>query len=243
MGWVRIEDKFPENVKVTPLSPAAKWFHVEALCFVSRNLTDGFIPSAMAKRMGWSKHAKQLVEAGLWEVVDGGWEIHDYLEYNPSKEEVEEKARQKAEAGRKGGKQRASNAQAGAWDSASDSLQADGKQNSSPIPSHPLEIDQAREWAEAPGLYRSLMEAGIQRTPERWVESWLDRGRTPDHIRDAIGRMREKGASNTRYIDAILERETTKPVRSTPQGQNNGGRPSWMPKPDEQRIAQMRVVS
>ena len=92
MGWVRIEDKFPENVKVSALSPAAKWFHVEALCYASRNLTDGFVPDHIAKRLGWSKYAKSLVAAGVWEVVEGGWQIHDYLDYNPSKQEIEQKA-------------------------------------------------------------------------------------------------------------------------------------------------------
>lgn len=242
MGWVRIEDKFPENVKVSALSSAAKWFHVEALCYASRNLTDGFVPAHIAKRLGWSKYAKSLVAAGVWEVVEGGWQIHDYLDYNPSKQEIEQKAKQKAEAGRKGGQQKASNALAGASGSASDSLEADAKQNSSPIPSLPIEIDLAREWPEAPSLYGALANAGIQRTPERWVESWLDRGRTADHIRDAIGRMREAGASNTRYLDAILERETTKPVRSKPVQGSNGGRPSWMEPVDEARLAKMRVV-
>lgn len=30
----------------------------------------------------------QLVAAGLWEPMEGGWQIHDYLDYNPSRDQV-----------------------------------------------------------------------------------------------------------------------------------------------------------
>src|SRR5690606_8367123 len=30
-----------------------------------------------------------LVQAGLWEEVEGGYRVHDYLDYQPSREEVE----------------------------------------------------------------------------------------------------------------------------------------------------------
>lgn len=41
-----------------------------------------------------------MVNAGLWEVVDGGYVVHDYLDYNPSKDEV----LAHKEASRRGGK-------------------------------------------------------------------------------------------------------------------------------------------
>lgn len=34
-----------------------------------------------------------LVEAGLWEAVDGGYQIHDYDQYQPTREQVEERER------------------------------------------------------------------------------------------------------------------------------------------------------
>ena len=44
-----------------------------------------------------------LVEAGLWEEVPGGYRVHDYLDYQPSKDEVITEREKKREAGRKGG--------------------------------------------------------------------------------------------------------------------------------------------
>jgi len=34
------------------------------------------------------KFVAELVEAGLWEVTDNGWELHDFLDYQPSKAQV-----------------------------------------------------------------------------------------------------------------------------------------------------------
>lgn len=89
MPWLRIDDGMVEHLKVASLSDAAFRVHVEALSFCARNLTDGHIPEAIAKNRGWSRKARELIRAGLWHAVEGGHEIHDYLEYNPSREQVE----------------------------------------------------------------------------------------------------------------------------------------------------------
>jgi hypothetical protein len=44
---------------------------------------------------------------GLWEVVPDGYMVHDYLDYQPSKERVEATREARAEAGAKGGRQAA----------------------------------------------------------------------------------------------------------------------------------------
>ena len=47
-----------------------------------------------------------LVDAGLWEETEGGWNIHDYLDYQPSRYEVlkqrREISKQRSKAGSKG---------------------------------------------------------------------------------------------------------------------------------------------
>lgn len=89
MPWLRIDDGMVEHLKVASLSDGAFRAHVEAMSFCARNLTDGHIPAAVAKKQGWSKRASELVRAGLWEKEEGGHSIHDYLDYNPSREQVE----------------------------------------------------------------------------------------------------------------------------------------------------------
>ena len=63
--------------------------------------------SRLSDRKNPRKLADKLVEVGLWIATDDGWEINDYLEFQPSRETVlkqrEEKHEKKAAAGRMGG--------------------------------------------------------------------------------------------------------------------------------------------
>lgn len=104
MPWVRKDDQMPIHRKVAPLSDAAYRLHDEALCWASRNLTDGTIGVAelpeISKR-GRLKLADELVARRLWHRAGDecpseqcppagpdGWVIHDYWDYQPSKEKV-----------------------------------------------------------------------------------------------------------------------------------------------------------
>lgn len=89
MAWVRLEDSFPEHPKILGLSVAAKWLIIEGLSWCNRNLTDGFIAAEAAPRLGATKKlAGELVSAGVWETCPGGWMVHDYAQYQPSRERV-----------------------------------------------------------------------------------------------------------------------------------------------------------
>src|SRR5260221_510740 len=44
-----------------------------------------------------TESAVKLVEAGLWEETDGGWQVHDYLDYQQSKSQVEHRREKTAE--------------------------------------------------------------------------------------------------------------------------------------------------
>ena len=121
MSWVRLDDHMSEHPKVIAAGPLAAWLHVCALQYASRNLTDGFIPrravptlvnfdgvsvcvasiSGGLAGVGDDVHAEALaeilVEVGLWERVDRGYQIHDYLQFQPSKESILAQRRQNAE--------------------------------------------------------------------------------------------------------------------------------------------------
>ncbi|MFJ5638565.1 hypothetical protein [Streptomyces sp. NPDC093223] len=93
MPWARFDDRFPSNRKVRLLSDGAFRLYVSAICWSAENLTDGVVRTAelrlVADVRAARTRAKELVEAGLFEVVEGvGWKIHDYHEYNPSAEQV-----------------------------------------------------------------------------------------------------------------------------------------------------------
>lgn len=108
MPWFAVDDGFHAHPKRMACSPAALGVWVTAGSWAASQLTDGFIPRhALPSLGGKPKDAQQLVDAGLWSEVDGGWTFHDFHSYNPTAEEVRaERAMRheaKVRAGRAGG--------------------------------------------------------------------------------------------------------------------------------------------
>ena len=88
MTWLKLDDKFPEHRKIRRLNDGAYRLHTTAMAACSKDETDGLVTMADLDEMTHStrlqKYVPALVEAGLWDVVPGGWMIHDFLDYNPS---------------------------------------------------------------------------------------------------------------------------------------------------------------
>ena len=113
MTWFRVDDGFPEHPKLEvlesrPLSYMASvsaWTLLGADC--SRRLTDGFVSRARFSKVLHmlgkfaALGASGLVECGLWREVDGGWQFHDWHEYQPTKAVVDAKRKEKAERQRR----------------------------------------------------------------------------------------------------------------------------------------------
>lgn len=146
MPWVRFDDQFPIHRKVEVLSDRAFRLHVRAIFWCARNLTDGFVHrrelSVVAGRMrGPGKCVAELVASGLWIEQQDGWIIHDYLDYQPSRERVLATRDARTQAGRKGGvasgntrrgrSKEASKPEANSFDSASRLLEHPSR----PVPS------------------------------------------------------------------------------------------------------------
>ena len=147
MSWAKLDDGFFRHPKARAAGKDGRALFIAGLCWAASHLTDGFIAEtdlgliAAEAEVRPAPTARRLVEVGLWEPVDGGWVIHDYLDYNPSAEAVREKRRKRAEAGRKGGlksrpprsrKQAPSEANPEA--NASANASANGKRNGTPSP-------------------------------------------------------------------------------------------------------------
>lgn len=93
MTWIKIDDSLPDHPKLIGLSDLAFRIHVRALCHSGRYLTDGFI--SHAAYLAWvnnSSHAPadELTANELWDRVENGYQIHDYLEYQSSRTKVDE---------------------------------------------------------------------------------------------------------------------------------------------------------
>jgi hypothetical protein len=95
VSWVRFDDKFYDHPKVSALAPSLMdrcvGLHLLASCWCSNQLTDGYITEHQPARLLGHPAAKQiseLVRVGMWEPAEGGYQIHDYLDYNPSRDAV-----------------------------------------------------------------------------------------------------------------------------------------------------------
>lgn len=103
MTWVKLDADFPEHPKVVDLSDDAFRAFIGGLCYCNHYLTDGRITPGAIRRLASRRVATELVDAGLWEQNGSGVIVHDYLEYQFSRSEVEANREARASAGRKGG--------------------------------------------------------------------------------------------------------------------------------------------
>ena len=94
MSFAQFHDGFYRNPKVRAVEPAAAWMWTASIGYANENLTDGFIPKAALHDLAVIdakprvKLVEQLVAERLWEPCEGGWMIHDFLMWNPSKAAV-----------------------------------------------------------------------------------------------------------------------------------------------------------
>jgi hypothetical protein len=121
--WGRIELDYINHDKFKAINANAICLWHEGKNYCDLRLTDGLIPTATAKHFRF--HSKKAIEmlttscgpkpgadqpyAPLWEVVSGfGWKMHDYLEHNDCRDEVQERlARYEEERARKKANQKA----------------------------------------------------------------------------------------------------------------------------------------
>lgn len=123
MPWFRVDDSFYDHPKAIAAEPALGLW-LRAGCWSAKQLTDGFVPESMLHTFkATARKAQILVDArvrpdgaGLWVPVRGGWQFHDWQDYQPSRVETETKREKRALAGRVGGlasaRTRQANAQA-----------------------------------------------------------------------------------------------------------------------------------
>lgn len=145
----------------------ARWLFIVGLCHAAEYLTDGLLRKSDVTPLTTGLRQpnlaiQQLVRAGLWDKVRDGYRIHDFLDYNPSADEVKSKRAVRAYAGRLGGQRSGASRRGKNEANASQVLEA--KSNPVPVPSRP-ERDK---------------ELSAREEPERLVPM-------PAHLRNKMG--------------------------------------------------------
>jgi hypothetical protein len=95
MTWVKLDDQFFAHPKTIKAGRDARDLFIAGLCHCASQLTDGFVGAEIIPLIAFKagvSNAKKAVAAllsvGFWETTEGGYLVHDYLEYNPSADRV-----------------------------------------------------------------------------------------------------------------------------------------------------------
>lgn len=197
MSWVRLDDQFTDHPKLAEVGPVAGWVYVSGLCYAARYLTDGFVPENIALRFAGSSPEilAKLVESSLWDRANNGYQIHDYLEYNPPASKVKaEREEAKARMQRKNAtKQGVSSEVRKNFGRISGEIQP----SPSPSPSEDDDSAQALTDLQVLGLFNKPML-------DQFNDMWPELSGRRDWIGKAITIARDNGASSPAYALKVL---------------------------------------
>lgn len=181
MTWFKVDDTFHSHPKALAAEPAALGLWVLAGSWCSANLTDGFVPDYALPRIlpDSAPLAEKLVACRLWKRTRGGYRFHDFADYNPTAEVVQDERKaarermRKVRASRKG-----AGKTAGQDDNCSPEQQANVQANnqrtfgrSSPTPTRPDPKGRG-------GTGRSLQGTSVTRADSEPPQ------KCPEHIND-----------------------------------------------------------
>lgn len=117
MPWFKVDDRAHGHPKVMAAGTAAYGLWTRCGSYSAEHLTDGIVPKSVARMYGTATMSRRLVDSGLWhshghdcprceQPPKGDYVMHDYLDHNPSRQEVEaerEAARTRMKRRRSGG--------------------------------------------------------------------------------------------------------------------------------------------
>jgi hypothetical protein len=88
MPWFRIDDGFYDHPKVLSAGNSAAGLLVRLGSYAAKHGTDGRIPGSVVKTFGTRTEIRQLLSVGMLEVAGADYIIHDYLDRNPSADQI-----------------------------------------------------------------------------------------------------------------------------------------------------------
>ena len=198
MTWFKVDDALAMHPKAFAAGNAALGLWVRAGSWSAQQLTDGFIPREVIPALGgdWDT-AVALIRAKLWHEADGGYQFHDWADYQPTREQV---LAERAAAAERKRKSRARSQ----GESHRDSQRPDGGSHSSPsrpvptpttgyvsessnVPERARNDENDEEAARRDSLCRSTLASGFGIDPDRLIAHIAQR---TNRTVDAAGAMR-----------------------------------------------------
>lgn len=134
MSWARVDDGWWSHPKTIGLTLAARGLWITALSWSCHQRRD-VVPAAFLTIAGAKQtEAEELVAAGFWVTVDGGWRIHDWRDYQ-DRSLSEKRAAAGAIGGRRSGEARRAKASA---EQAGSNGEASDEAGALPVPARPV---------------------------------------------------------------------------------------------------------
>lgn len=137
MPWFKVDDALAFHMKALAAGNRALGLWVRAGSWSMQQLSDGFVPSGIVPALGGNhEDVGALVEAGLWHVTEGGWQFHDWAEYQPTRAQLEAEREATRERVAKHREQRRMNGNSNGVGNGVTTPVSNGV--STPAPSHPI---------------------------------------------------------------------------------------------------------
>src|SRR5689334_5069601 len=89
--YAQFDNQCDEHPKIAGLSDKLHRIWHRSVLYCSRNLTDGLLPASIVKDRGWLRYAPDLIAARVWDRRGSDYAVHDYLDWNDSKKDVEKR--------------------------------------------------------------------------------------------------------------------------------------------------------
>lgn len=89
MPWFYVEDNLAFHPKALDAGNAAIGLWTRAGSWSQATLTEGFIPTGMARQLGTAAEAKKLTATGLWIAKDNGYEFHQWDQRQQTRAQIE----------------------------------------------------------------------------------------------------------------------------------------------------------
>jgi hypothetical protein len=118
MSWIKLDDNWMDHPKIILAGRDARDMWLASITWCAKHLTDGYFPKNLLPQLAVMAgidvancytFATRLLDVCLWDASGDNYMVHDYLDYNPTKEQAQATREARKEAGSRGGKQKASN--------------------------------------------------------------------------------------------------------------------------------------